>query len=161
MEGIMDFDKDKIISGIRKLSNAKVLVVGDLALDEMIYGDAERISREAPVLILQHTNTKLILGGASNAAHNVSTLNLGKVGAIGVYGDDYYGKKLLEILEEKLSQEELDLARRGRNLSIPSARRSNQNDYRQATAFEVLIGWWYVNDKLRLEMIKSFLKDFL
>ena len=68
---------------------------------------------------------------------------------------------LLEILEEKLSQEELDLARRGRNLSIPSARRSNQNDYRQATAFEVLIGWWYVNDKLRLEMIKSFLKDFL
>ena len=92
----MNFDKDKIISGIRKLSNAKVLVVGDLALDEMIYGDAERISREAPVLILQHTNTKLILGGASNAAHNVATLNDGKVGVIGVSGDDYYSSLLFD-----------------------------------------------------------------
>ena len=70
----MNLDKNKLISCIKKLSNAKVLVIGDLALDEMIYGDAERISREAPVLILQHTRTKHILGGASNAAHNVSTL---------------------------------------------------------------------------------------
>lgn len=92
----MNFDKDKIISGIRKLNNASVLVVGDLALDEMIYGDAERISREAPVLILQHTHTKLILGGASNAAHNVSTLNDGKVGVIGVCGDDYYSTLLFD-----------------------------------------------------------------
>ena len=71
----MNFDKDKIISSIKSLQNKSILVIGDLALDEMIYGDAERISREAPVLILQHTRTKLILGGASNAAHNVATLN--------------------------------------------------------------------------------------
>ena len=57
----MNIDKDKLISSIKKISQPKVLVVGDLALDEMIYGDAERISREAPVLILQHTKTKLIL----------------------------------------------------------------------------------------------------
>ena len=69
----MDIDKQKLVSYIKKLSEPKVLVVGDLAMDEMIYGDAERISREAPVLILQHTKTKLILGGASNAAHNAST----------------------------------------------------------------------------------------
>ena len=56
----MNFDKDKLVSSIKKLADAKVLVVGDLALDEMIYGDAERISREAPVLILQHTKTKHI-----------------------------------------------------------------------------------------------------
>jgi len=86
----MKFDKDKLISSIKKLANTKVLVVGDLALDEMIYGDAERISREAPVLILQHTKTKHILGGASNAAHNVATLNNGKVGVIGVAGEDYH-----------------------------------------------------------------------
>ena len=86
----MEFDKDKLISSIKKLANTKVLVVGDLALDEMIYGDAERISREAPVLILQHTKTKHILGGASNAAHNVATLNNGKVGVIGVAGEDYH-----------------------------------------------------------------------
>jgi len=86
---------------INKLHNPKILVVGDFALDEMVFGRCERISREAPVLILEHYDTKKILGAASNAAHNVSTLNQGKVGAIGVYGDDYYGKKLLEILEEK------------------------------------------------------------
>ena len=60
----MNIDKQKVIDGIKQLVTPRVLVVGDLALDEMIYGDAERISREAPVLILQHTKTKLILGGA-------------------------------------------------------------------------------------------------
>ena len=95
----MNIDKQKLISCIKKISEPKVLVVGDLALDEMIYGDAERISREAPVLILQHTKTKLILGGASNAAHNVSTLNNGKVGVIGVSGDDYYSELLFDTFD--------------------------------------------------------------
>ncbi len=88
--------KNQIVEYIKKLSEPKVLVVGDLALDEMIYGGAERISREAPVLILQHTHTKLILGGASNAAHNVSSLNSGKVSVVGVIGDDFQGGQLTE-----------------------------------------------------------------
>ena len=96
----MNIDKQKIIDGIKQLVTPRVLVVGDLALDEMIYGDAERISREAPVLILQHTKTKLILGGASNAAHNVATLNDGKVGVIGVAGDDYYSELLFDTFEK-------------------------------------------------------------
>lgn len=96
----MDFNKDKLISSIKKLADAKVLVVGDLALDEMIYGDAERISREAPVLILQHTKTKHILGGASNAAHNVATLNNGKVGVIGVAGNDYHSGFLFDTFKD-------------------------------------------------------------
>ncbi len=96
----MNLDKDKLISCMKKINEPKVLIVGDLALDEMIYGDAERISREAPVLILQHTKTKLILGGASNAAHNVATLNDGKVGVIGVCGDDYYSELLLDTFEK-------------------------------------------------------------
>jgi rfaE bifunctional protein kinase chain/domain len=95
----MDFDKNKLLECIKKISGPRVLVVGDLALDEMIYGDAERISREAPVLILQHTKTKLILGGASNAAHNVATLNNGKTGVIGVAGKDYYSELLYETFE--------------------------------------------------------------
>ncbi len=96
----MIFDKEKLISCLNKISNSKVLIVGDLALDEMIYGDAERISREAPVLILQHTKTKLILGGASNAAHNVATLNDGKVAVIGVCGDDYYSELLFDTFDK-------------------------------------------------------------
>ena len=96
----MYINKEQLISYIKKLEEPKVLVVGDLAIDEMIYGDAERISREAPVLILRHSNTKLILGAASNAAHNVSTLNDGKVSVIGVCGDDFQAGQLRETFEE-------------------------------------------------------------
>ncbi len=96
----MDINKEKLVSYIKKLTRPKILVIGDLAMDEMIYGDAERISREAPVLILQHTYTKLILGGASNAAHNVSTLNDGKISVIGVLGDDYQAGQLLETFKK-------------------------------------------------------------
>lgn len=97
--GIMK--KEELLNCIDKIKEPKILIIGDFALDEMVYGNTERISREAPVLILEHYETKKVLGAASNAAHNVSRLNLGKASAIGVYGDDYYGKKLLEILEEK------------------------------------------------------------
>ena len=90
----MNIDKNKLADFVKKLGNAKILVVGDLALDEMVYGDTERISREAPVLILQHTHTKFILGGASNAAHNVADVNGGKVSVIGVIGDDYQANDL-------------------------------------------------------------------
>lgn len=82
------------------LKNPKILVVGDFGIDEMIFGNTSRISREAPVLILEHYDTKIILGTASNAAHNTSTLNCGKVSALGVYGDDYYGPTLIKALED-------------------------------------------------------------
>lgn len=94
-------NKNELIKKLDKLIEPKILVIGDFALDEMIYGNTERISREAPVLILEHYETKKILGAASNAAHNVSKLNISKVSALGVYGDDYYGQKLLEELEDK------------------------------------------------------------
>ncbi len=96
----MNINKEELISYINKLSEPKVLVIGDLAIDEMVYGDAERISREAPVLILLHSDTKLILGAASNAAHNVSTLNNGKVSVIGVCGDDFQAGQLRETFEK-------------------------------------------------------------
>lgn len=96
----MDVDKNKLISCINNLSKPKVLVIGDLALDEMIYGDTERISREAPVLILQHTHTNLILGGASNAAHNASVLNGGNVAVIGVIGEDYQAEQLISTFKK-------------------------------------------------------------
>ena len=93
-------DKEKLVDLIKKIGESKILVIGDLALDEMVYGDTERISREAPVLILQHTHTKFILGGASNAAHNVSEINGGKVSVIGIIGDDYQANDLSNAFEE-------------------------------------------------------------
>ena len=93
--------KEELIKYIDKLTLPKILIIGDFALDEMVYGTTERISREAPVLILEHYETKKILGAASNACNNVSSLNKGKAAALGVYGNDYYGGELLKILKEK------------------------------------------------------------
>lgn len=83
-----------------------MLVVGDFALDEMIYGASHRISREAPVLILRHEKTDNLLGAASNAANNISKLNDGKVSAIGVIGQDYHGT----ILKDTLEAENIDVS---------------------------------------------------
>jgi len=96
----MKIDINKLSEYVKNLTSKKILVVGDMALDEMVYGDTERISREAPVLILQHTHTNLILGAASNAAHNVSSINCGKVGVIGVVGDDYQANDLKSAFEK-------------------------------------------------------------
>lgn len=65
--------------------------------------------------------------------------------------------ELLHKISEKLGEEELELARRARNLPIPVGRKNIQNEYRQATAFEALIGWWYEHDKQRLEEILNFI----
>ena len=93
-------NKEELKKYIDKLINPKILIIGDFALDEMVYGNTERISREAPVLILEHYETKKILGAASNAAHNVSKLNRGKASAIGVYGDDYHAPILLKAFKK-------------------------------------------------------------
>lgn len=64
-----------------------------------------------------------------------------------------YQAGLLHNIEKNLTEEEKELARRARNLPIPIARRSNQTEYRQATAFEALIGFWYLENKQRLNEI--------
>lgn len=93
-------DKEELLKGIENLSKPSVLVIGDMAIDEMVYGSTDRMSREAPVLILRHYKTKIILGAASNAAHNIASLNGGKVSVIGTYGEDYYAPILLNSFKE-------------------------------------------------------------
>ena len=66
-----------------------------------------------------------------------------------------FQKEMLEFINSDLTEEEQELARRARNLSIPIGRRSIQHDYRLATAFEVLIGYWYLHDKERLKNIED------
>ena len=68
---------------------------------------------------------------------------------------------LLDEIETFLTDEEKDILRRGRNLPIPVGRRSNKGEYRQATAFETLIGWWYQNDKERFNYIISIIEEKL
>ena len=95
----MDAMKETLSKIISKLGQGRVLVVGDLVIDEMIYGNTHRLSREAPVLILQHQRADIILGAAGNAAHNVSKLNAKRTAVVGVAGKDYYCSLLMDALQ--------------------------------------------------------------
>ena len=72
-----------------------------------------------------------------------------------------YQCELLHNIQDLLSEEEKDIVKRARNLPIPVGRRNIQSDYRQATAFEALIGWWYLNDKTRCDYILNILEKFM
>ncbi len=69
--------------------------------------------------------------------------------------------ELLHIIEKTLTYEELELTRRARNLPIPVGRRNIQSEYRQATAFETLIGWWHTNNRQRLEQILNIIEPHI
>lgn len=78
----------------------KIVVVGDLIADEFLYGQISRVSREAPVLVLEYENLVRVPGGAANAANNL--LDLGcRVSIAGIVGQDEAGKSLAAILREK------------------------------------------------------------
>ena len=74
--------------------------MGDMVADVYLEGKISRISREAPVLILEHMSEKVVPGGAANAVHNVATLS-GDVCAVGVIGNDFAGQELSRILAKK------------------------------------------------------------
>ncbi|MDD5506232.1 MAG: D-glycero-beta-D-manno-heptose-7-phosphate kinase [Candidatus Omnitrophica bacterium] len=71
---------------IERFNKAKILVVGDLILDQYIWGDVERISPEAPVPVVCANKRNYVPGGAANVANNISALGA-KVSLCGVLGD--------------------------------------------------------------------------
>jgi rfaE bifunctional protein kinase chain/domain len=85
---------------VRGFAGRRVLVLADLVADEFVYGKVERVSREAPVLILRHDATDVRLGGGANAVHNIRTLG-GSPLPFGLLGIDPHGKRLRALLREK------------------------------------------------------------
>ncbi|GJM05271.1 MAG: bifunctional protein HldE [marine bacterium B5-7] len=81
-------------------STTKVLVVGDIILDQYIYGETSRISPEAPVPVVRVKNTEERPGGAANVAINVSSLGI-NTQLLGITGQDEASTRLEEILGEK------------------------------------------------------------
>jgi len=79
---------------IGQFKGKHVAVLADIVADVFLYGEIARISREAPVLILNHRNTKQVPGGGGNAIANISALG-GIPYPIGVIGDDSEGERLL------------------------------------------------------------------
>jgi len=87
-----DFDKH-----LAALSEQTVLCIGDLMLDEFVYGDVSRISPEAPTPVIAVKRTELMIGGAGNVARNLVALGARCI-FIGVVGDDEAGGSLTKAL---------------------------------------------------------------
>ena len=91
---------DKGAELLTRIEGKKVLVVGDLMIDEYIWGGVTRISPEAPVPIVGVTSETLRPGGAANVANNILSLK-GQVELCGVLGDDQMGRWLKGDMEKK------------------------------------------------------------
>ena len=85
---------------INKLKNINILIIGDMVADVYLKGNISRVSREAPVLVLEHAGEKVVPGGAANVVHNVATLG-GQAFAVGLIGNDKAGSGLRDILNDK------------------------------------------------------------
>lgn len=92
--------KSDLIDVLQQIQGKNILVIGDMVADVYLQGIISRISREAPVLVLEQAAEKIIAGGAANVVHNVATLG-GKAIAVGLIGQDSAGQGLVSILSEK------------------------------------------------------------
>ncbi|HZZ00168.1 MAG TPA: D-glycero-beta-D-manno-heptose-7-phosphate kinase [Candidatus Baltobacteraceae bacterium] len=84
----------------RRARGRRVLVVGDLMIDEWIWGSVTRISPEAPVPVVAVNDHSFTLGGAGNVANNLRALNA-HVTFAGTVGDDDYGRQIRDLLREQ------------------------------------------------------------
>ncbi len=84
---------------ITKFKQLKVLVLGDLMIDEYVWGSVHRISPEAPVPVVSVNNTSFTLGGAGNVVNNLISMNA-QVSVAGTVGTGKTGKILIEKLQE-------------------------------------------------------------
>src|SRR5262245_37547954 len=95
----------------------RVLVLGDLMLDRYVWGDAARISQEAPVILLHADKREERLGGASSVAMMLRALGA-RVSLAGVVGDDENGKRIRRLVQELGIDDEAVVADGGRPSTV-------------------------------------------
>ena len=93
-------DRAALLKILDEFPRQRILLLGDLVADEFVHGEIARVSREAPVLILEQRAKQILPGGGANAAYNLATLGA-TVLPVGVLGDDEAGEGLLRLFREK------------------------------------------------------------
>jgi len=93
-------DLTRLLDVISAFSRQAIALVGDLVLDQFVSGEISRVSREAPVLILRHRQTRALPGGGANALNNLADLGA-RVLPVGAVGDDRSGRVLLDYFRQK------------------------------------------------------------
>ena len=85
---------------LAKLARATVLCIGDLMLDDFVYGEVSRISPEAPAAVIAVRREDRLIGGAGNVARGIAALGARCI-FVGVTGDDEAGQTLARALREQ------------------------------------------------------------
>src|SRR5262245_66634360 len=94
-------DSAQLLALVAALKGRTVAVVGDVVADEFVYGRVARVSREAPVLILEYDTTEIVPGGAGNAANNVAALG-GRPALGALVGRDDPARRVLDALPRRV-----------------------------------------------------------
>lgn len=94
----------RLLEIVDRFRDCRIVVFGDLITDEFVYGRIARLSREAPVLILEYDSTEMLPGGAGNAAHNAARLGA-QVTLVGVVGRDQAGRRMLNALPRNVGRD--------------------------------------------------------
>ena len=118
---ILDFD-----ALAQAISGRTVLCIGDIMLDEFVYGEVSRISPEAPAPVIAAQRSEIHVGGAGNVARNVASLGARCI-FVGLVGEDEAGARLKAALDELAAIESVLV----RDASRPLARREIARDRRE------------------------------
>ena len=94
-------DPSQLAALINAVEGRTVAVIGDVVADEFVYGRVARVSREAPVLILEYDSTEIVPGGGGNAANNVAALG-GRASLVSLIGRDDAGRRLVAALHSRV-----------------------------------------------------------
>jgi len=94
---------ERLLALTAAFKGKRIVVFGDLIADEFVYGRIARVSREAPVLILEYDATEIVPGGAGNAANNVASLG-GTVRLVSLAGRDEAGRRLFRVLPRSVER---------------------------------------------------------
>src|ERR1700722_8204190 len=96
----MRFSPARLGDILGAFQKSRILVVGDVMLDEFLWGKVTRISPEAPVPVVEVQRRAAFPGGAANVARNLASLGA-RVGIAGILGDDEPGRQLIDLLEKE------------------------------------------------------------
>lgn len=97
----------RLLALVDRFPARRLVVIGDLIADEFIYGRIDRVSREAPVLILKYTSTEVLPGGAGNAANNAAALGA-RVTMVGLVGRDEITRRVLATMQPNVDVRSLE-----------------------------------------------------
>jgi len=156
---------------IEKIGRSKVLILGDIMLDEYLFGRVDRISPEAPVPVVEIQSDKLLLGGAANVASNIRALGDEPI-LLGVVGEDEASVKLSQLLKQHNISDQFCVHDRSRQTTIKTriiahsqqiVRADRENRHELSTEIEkrAFAQFMAVSDQIKAVIISDYGKGVI